>query len=175
MRWLDELILRLARAADSPHISPRAAQHKRITAKIEDAYAAGNPRAERWDARLDAWEQRMDDALTDVTDNWSELSGGHAIDDAATGAAQPMAARYAEYVQNPAMFGDREGLIANLRATAEHGTGRYPTPASPSDQDVFDLAKGLFEDRQALRARYRQPAPEGLRVMTADELIRRLR
>ena len=174
--YLDDLIQRLARVAESPHASPRAVQHQRITQKIDNAYASGNPRAEQWDSRLAAWQERMDDALTDVGDNWSELSQGHAIDDAATGVAPSMAARYGEYVQNPAMFHNRESLVANLRAIAEDGTASYPTPKQPPDNDVFDLAKGLFEDRQALRARYRQPAsPEGMRVISTDELLRRLR
>jgi hypothetical protein len=172
---LDDLIQRLAGIAESPHTSPRAAQHQRIAQKIDNAYASGNPRAEQWDSRLAAWQERMDDALTDVGDNWSELSQGHVIDDAATGVAPSMAARYGEYVQNPAMFHNRDSLVTNLRSIAEDGTGRYPTPNQPPDQDVFDLAKGLFEDRQALRDRYRQPSPEGMRVITADELLRRLR
>jgi hypothetical protein len=180
-QWLDEAgdavrqVIRLAKEAESPHISPRATQHARIAQKIDNAYASGNSRAEQWDARLAAWQEKMDDALTDVGDNWSELSQGHAIDDAATGVAPSMAARYGEYVQNPNMFADRGSLVANLRSIAEDGTARYPTPIQPPEEDVFNLAKGLFEDRQALRARYRQPSPVGMRVINADELIRRLR
>jgi hypothetical protein len=173
MGKLDDLILRLARASDSPHMSPRAAQHQRITKKIEDEYARGNlDRATRWDERLTGWEERMDDALADVEDNWSEMSGGQVIDDAATGVSPAMAARYAEHLSGPGSFSDRADLVANLRAVAEDGLNRYPTPLQPPDEDVFAFAKQVFEDRQALRDRYRQPP--AMKVITADELIRRL-
>jgi hypothetical protein len=171
-KW-DDLILRLARAADSPHVSPRAAQHQRIAKKIEGEYARGNlDRAARWDERLTGWEERMDDALADVQDNWSEMSGGRAIDDAATGVSPVMAARYAEHLSDLGSFSDRADLVANLRAVAEDGLSRYPTPRQPSDEDVFAFAKQVFEERQALRDRYRQPP--AIKVITVDELIRRL-
>lgn len=171
MGRFDDLISRLARISESPHISPRAEQHRRISQKIEDAYASGNPRAERWDARLDEWEERMNDALADVNDNWSELSGGHVVDDAATGVTPTMAARYAEYVAAPHRWADPKDFADNLRSVAEHGTGRYPTPLQPSNEDVFEFAKRAFEDREALKARYRA-APQ---VMSAEDLIRKLR
>lgn len=171
MGRFDDLITRLARAADSPHISPRAAQHRRISQKIEDAYASGSPHAEHWDARLDNWEERMNEALTDVDDNWAELSGGHVVDDAATGVTPTFAARYAEYIDNPHRWAAPKYFADNLRSVAEHGTGRYPTPLQPSDQDVFEFAKRAFEDREALKARYRASP----KVMSAEDLIRRLR
>lgn len=171
MGRFDDLISRLARISESTHISPRAEQHRRISQKIEDAYASGNPRAEQWDARLDEWEERMNDALTDVSDNWAELSGGHVVDDAATGVAPTFAARYADYVDNPGRWAEQKDFVDNLRGVAEHGTGRYPTPLRPSDEDVFEFAKRVFEDREALKARYRA-APQ---VMSAEDLIRKLR
>jgi hypothetical protein len=171
-KW-DDLILRLAQAADSPHPSPRAAQHQRISKKIEDEYARGNlDRAARWDERLAGWEERMDDALSDVEDNWSEMSGGQAVDDAATGVSPVMAQRYADHLSGLGSFSDRADLVANLRAVAEDGLNRYPTPLQPSDEDVFAFAKQVFEDRQALLDRYRRP--RAMQVITADELIRRL-
>jgi hypothetical protein len=170
----DDLILRLAKVSGSPHLSPRAAQHQRILGKIDNEYARGNwDRAARWDERLDAWEQRMDDALSDVQDNWSEMSGGQAIDDAATGVSPTMAARYADHLSGGGSFADRSALIENLRRVAEDGLGQYPTKLQPADDDVFNFAKQAFEDRQALIRRYRQPPP--MRVITADELIGRLR
>ena len=168
----DDLILRLARVSESPHISPRAAQHKRISDKIDAEYARGNfDRAARWDERLSGWEERLDNALNDVEDNWSEMSGGHAIDDAATGVTPVMAARYAEHKSGLGPFTNRADLVQNLRAVAEDGLNRYPTPLQPTDDDVFEFAKRAFEDRQALMDRYRRSPPS---VITADELIRRL-
>ena len=169
MGRLDDLILRLAKAADSPHMSPRAAQHQRITAKIEDAYAKGSPRAEHWDARLSRYEENLDDALHGVEGD----EVGRGVDDSATGASPQFAARYAEYAQDPLRYGARQDLISNLRAVAEDGTGSYPTPRQPSDQDVFEMARQIFEDREALRQRYRQPPH--MKVINADELIKRLR
>ena len=116
----DDLILRLARVSESPHISPRAAQHKRISDKIDAEYARGNfDRAARWDERLSGWEERLDNALNDVEDNWSEMSGGHAIDDAATGVTPVMAARYAEHKSGLGPFTNRADLVQNLRARSE--------------------------------------------------------
>lgn len=170
MGKFDELITRLASIADSAVISHRAAQHKRIAQKIDDAYAAGSPLAEHWDARLTNWEERMNDALTDVNDNWAEISHGHVVDDAPTGVTPMFAARYAEFASHPQTWVDKDGFVQNLRSVAEHGTGRYPTPVQPSDEDVFQFAKKAFEDREALRSRYRA-APK---VMTDEDLIRSL-
>jgi ketosteroid isomerase-like protein len=172
LKSLDDLILRLAKTADSPHFSPRREQYQRIAKKVEDEYARGNmDRAAKWDERLTGWEDRVDDAMTDVEDNWSEMSQGQEIDDAATGASLPLAARYADH-RHGFGFSDRGDLVANLRAVAEDGLNRYPTPRQPAEDEILDLAKQIFEDRQALRDRYRQPPT--MRVITSDELIRRL-
>lgn len=168
---LDDLIMRLGRAANPSEPGDRL---RRITAKVDDAYASGNlDRAARWDERIERWLENRENAMAQLEADGPEISGGHVVDDAATGVSPWFAARYAEYIQNPQSFAGREGLVDNLRAAAEHGTGNYPTPKRPDDQDVFDAARQIFEDREALRQRYRQP--QSMRVIKADELIERLR
>jgi len=166
---VDDLILRLAGELGNPHSSVRLAQHQRIAKKIDDAYARGDlDRAARWDERLTGWEERVDDAMADASDNWLEYSGGRAIDDEGTGVAIKMAGRYEgapEYMRN-------SGLADNLRAIAEDGIGRWPAPRQPSDEEIIAFARQLSEERQALRDRYRRAAET--RTVTADQLIDRL-
>lgn len=169
----DDLIRRLAAEAGSPHTSPRLSQHQRIARKIDAEYARGNlDRAARWDERLTGWEDRVDDAMADVQDNWAEMSGGQAVDDAGTGVALRMAATYGDYVGGIGALANRSDLAANLRAAAEEGLGRYPAPRQPPDNEILEFARQVFEKRQALRDRYHNSPP--MQVMTADELIRRL-
>jgi len=178
-KW-DDLLLRLTAVADGDGYHPswrtgnemaprRQGQLQRISQKIDDAYAQGNPRAENWDARLEQHLEAKNDALVDIDDNGSELSGGRGVEDEGTGFTPWAAARYAEYVNGHL---DRGTLVDNLRSQSLHG---IDGPAgSPSDDDVFAFARKVFEDRESLRQRYRAGPAPGLRVVNQDELIRRL-
>ena len=170
-RFDDSLILRLADAADSPSLSPRADQYRRISAKIDDAYSKGSPLAENWDARFTRWEENLEDALHGIEGDEAWRAGN--VDDTATGVSPWFAARYAEYAADPLRYDAKKDMVQNLRAVAEDGTGSYPTPRQPLDQDVFEMARQIFEDREALRQRYRHPAK--LRTIDLDSLIDRLR
>lgn len=168
-----------------------AARHGRISGKIDEAYQRGDfDKAERWDERLDRWQEKKDTALDELDEgDWSdyepdqggqvgvtgiELEGG-------TGLGPNAAAVYAEYLDSlkgyGALDGGVQGVADNLQGQAWHsGLGNEGTfvipPENVDSQQLFDFAKQQYEQRQALRDRYR--APDKLRSPGIDQIIRQM-
>lgn len=158
--------------ASVPHLSPRAGKYRRIAAKIEDQYAHGNfDRAERWDERLERWNELADSRAEAMEDGIENASHG-GVEDFDTGISNYAAHLYADMVAGRL---DPASVARNLgdRAVVE-GQLAGPARRQPHDSELVEFAREMYEARQALRARKMSPPPEGLRVLSLDDLIRRL-
>lgn len=157
--------------AASPHLSPRADKHRRIGAKIDAQYEQGNfDRAERWDERLERWNEFADSRAQAMEDGIENAAHG-GVDDFDTGLSN-----YAAYLHADMLAGrmDADSLARNLADRAMEGQLAGPVRRQPEPSELVDFAREMYRDRQALRARQMAPPPPGLPVLSRDDLIRRL-
>lgn len=163
----------LARLFDDAGDAVRKLKFDRVSQKIDEAYESGDfSKAARWDERLERWLDNRENYSAGITSDGPEISGGYFIDDEGTGVSQKMAAAYEDYIRHPDSFASRKDFAENLRGIVEDGTGTWPTPKSPSDEDVISLAREILSGRQALRARYLERSQR--RPRSIDVLIGRL-
>lgn len=163
----------LARLVDDAGDAVRKLKFDRVSQKIDEAYESGDfSRAARWDERLERWLDNRENYSAGIISDGPEISGGYFIDDEGTGVSQKMAAAYEDYIRYPDSFASQEDFAENLRRIAEDGTGSWPTPKSPPDEDVISLAREILGGRQALRAKYLERAQR--RPKSIDVLIGRL-
>lgn len=158
--------------AGVPHLSPRAGKHRRIGARIEDQYAQGNfDLAERWDERLERWNELADSRAQAMEDGIENAAHG-GVEDFDTGLSH-----YAAHLHADMLAGrlDRESVARNLsdRAGLE-GQLADPARRQPQTSELVEFAREMYDARQALRARQMSPPPEGLQVLSMEDLIRRL-
>jgi len=164
----DPSLQKLYTEAASPHVSPRAAQYKRIADRIDAKYGAGDyDTAARWDERLERWQENTENAVSGLEDGVYLDHYRHPIEDSGTDVSLQLAEAYGDFLSSP--LTNRADAIARMKAIASDALSQ--SAADAAGEDVFDMAQRVFGERQALRERYRAPKTSA----SIDRLLNRLR
>ena len=163
----DTALQRLYTEAASPHASPRADQYRRIANKIDEKYGSGDfETAARWDERLERWQDNAENAVSGLEDGVYLDHYRNPIEDSGTGVSLQLAEAYPDVMATSYL--SRDEAISRLKSIAEDAMQR--NVADAAGEDVFDFAKRVFDERQALRQRYRTSQTSS----SIDDLLRRL-
>lgn len=147
-----------------------AQRYRSVADKIGRAYEAGDfDKAERWDARLENWEDAKDAHLNEHAedvDPTADMEPETGDDTGFSGLGEYAAARHQDLLDAANGYGPFQGgtpadVASNIRSQGQMSLGNEggfaPATRNPTDEELLQFAAEQYRRRQALLARYRSP------------------